>query len=81
VLAEMAEKHESSYTRFALERSRQHARTLRSTPLDPEVAARYVQMADASLRKQREIEAADKTDFEAWRQNYLSPAQLRVQRD
>jgi glutamate--cysteine ligase len=81
VLAEMARKHDNSYTRFALERSRQHARALRSTPLDPEVAERYVQMADASLRKQREIEAADKVDFEAWRQSYLSPAQLRVQRN
>jgi glutamate--cysteine ligase len=81
VLAEMAKKHDNSYTRFALERSRQHARTLRSTPLEPELAERFVQMADASHRRQREIEATDKLDFEAWRQNYLSPAQLRVQRN
>jgi hypothetical protein len=35
-------------------------------------------MAEASHEKQRDIEAADKLDFESWRKNYLSPAQLRV---
>jgi len=79
VLAAMAREHDNSYTRFVLERSRRHARTLRELPLDAEVAARFAQMAESSHEKQRDIEAADKLDFESWRKNYLSPAQLRVQ--
>lgn len=78
ILAEMARAHESSYLRFALERSRETARALRALPLPPEVAARYARMAAESLDKQRAIEAADTLDFETWRRNYLSPEQLRA---
>src|SRR5438034_5837638 len=78
VLAEMRERHESSYSRFGLARSLEHARTLRSEPLPAEVEARFVRLAEESIRKQKEIEAADRVDFETYRQKYLSHESLRV---
>ncbi len=78
VLAEMRERHENSYSRFGLARSLEHAKTLRSEPLPAEVEARFVRLAEESIRKQKEIEAADKVPFETYRQKYLSHESLRV---
>src|SRR6266704_2242416 len=78
VLAEMRERHENSYSRFALARSLEHAKTLRSEPLPAEVEARFARLAEESIRKQKEIEAADRVDFETYRQKYLSHESLRV---
>jgi len=78
VLAEMRRSHGNSYARFALARSLEHARALRSEPLPKQVEARFVRLAEESIRKQREIEAADKVDFETYRQRYLSHESLRV---
>ncbi len=78
VLAEMRERHENSYSRFGLARSLEHAKTLRSEPLPAETEARFARVAEESIRKQKEIEAADRVDFETYRRKYLSPESLRV---
>jgi glutamate--cysteine ligase len=78
VLAKMAAEHGNSYTRFALERSRAHAESLRDLPLPAEAASRFARLAAASLADQQAIEAADAVDFETWRREYLSPERLRV---
>src|SRR6266581_6236439 len=78
VLAEMRERHENSYSRFGLAQSLEHAKTLRSEPLPAEVEARFARLAEESIRKQKEIEAADRVDFETYRQKYLSHESLRV---
>ena len=78
VLAEMRERYENSYSRFGLARSLEHAKALKSEPLPAEVEARFARLAEESIRKQKEIEAADRVDFETYRQKYLSPESLRV---
>jgi len=78
VLAEMRESHGGSYARFGLARSLEHAIALRSEPLPAEIEARFARLAEESIRKQQEIEAADRVDFETYRQKYLSHESLRV---
>src|SRR5712691_4848119 len=78
ILAEMRETYGSSYARFALARSLEHAKTLRSEPLPAEVEARFARLAKESIGKQQETEAADRVDFETYRQKYLSDESLRV---
>ena len=46
-----------------------------SKPGAPSIAAR---LAEESIRKQKEIEAAERVDFETYRQKYLSPESLNV---
>jgi glutamate--cysteine ligase len=74
----MRGRHENSYSRFGLAQSLAHAKALKSEPLPAEVEARFARLAEESIRKQREIEAADRVDFETYRQKYLSPESLRV---
>jgi glutamate--cysteine ligase len=78
VLAEMQQSHGSSYSRFGLARSLEHRAALQSEPLPPEAEARFARAAEESIRKQKEIEAADRVDFETYRQKYLSHESLRV---
>jgi glutamate--cysteine ligase len=75
----MRERHENSYSRFALALSLEHAKTLRSEPLPAEVEARFARLAEESIRKQKESEASERVDFETYRRKYLSPESLRVQ--
>jgi glutamate--cysteine ligase len=77
MLAEMRERHGDSYTRFVLERSLAHKRSVLAEPLPAEIEARLARAAKESLAKQRETEAADKLPFEAWRREYLRPEALR----
>jgi len=72
VLREAEQDYGKSFPRFALAWSERHRRTLLDLPLPPEVAARYAQMAEASLTAQREIEAADTVPFEIHRQRYMA---------
>jgi len=78
VLGEMRERYENSYSRFGLALSLDHAKTLRGEPLPAEIEARFARLAEESIRKQKEIEAAERVDFETYRQKYLSPESLRV---
>jgi len=74
----MAREHRSSFVRFALAESTRHRDYLRSLELPREVNERFTGLAGWSLERQREIEAADKVPFEAWRQKYLSHDNLVV---
>jgi len=78
ILSEMQQSYGSSYAHFALARSLEHRSALQSEPLPPEAEARFARAAEESIRKQQEIEAADRVDFETYRQQYLSHESLRV---
>ena len=78
VLAAMAREHGNSYTKFVLAQSLAHRDAIWKRPFSAEAAARYAKLAEGSLLKQRQIEAADKVDFETYRRRYLSADQLRV---
>ena len=78
VLHAMARDHQNSFVRFALAESTLHEATLKSLELPREVIERFTGLAEWSLERQREIEAADKVPFEAWRQKYLSHDNLVV---
>ena len=79
-LAEMGERHADSYIDWVLERSIEHKRTLQRQPLAADAEAHLARLAAESVETQRETEAADKIDFETYRQQYLSPESLRVRK-
>jgi glutamate--cysteine ligase len=76
ILAEIRERHEGSYFRFALAWSARHRSELQDAPLPPDVERRFAAIAAESIAEQREIEAADAVPFEQFRQKYLSPESL-----
>ncbi len=78
VLETMAAAHDNSYVRFVRVQSLQTQQALLDMPWSPEQQARFEAMAQASLADQRAIEAADTMPFEAFRQNYVSPARLQL---
>src|SRR5207247_955674 len=78
VLQAMAREHRSSFVRFALAESTLHKASLKGLELPREAIERFTGLADWSLERQREIEAADKVPFEPWRQKYLSHDTLVV---
>jgi glutamate--cysteine ligase len=77
MLAEMHGRHQDSYTAFVLEQSLAHKSTLQEKPFPADMDARFARAAEQSIAKQKDIEAADKLPFEAWRQQYLRPEALR----
>lgn len=74
VLSAMAREWGNSYSKFALNQSELH----RSHHLSNEVSAarleQHRQAVAKSLQDQRAIEAADETDFETYRQQYITQA-------
>jgi glutamate--cysteine ligase len=78
VLHAMARNHDNSFARFALVESTLHKASLKALELPREVRERFARLADESLMKQRELEAADDVDFETFRQRYLAHDSLRV---
>jgi len=76
MLAEMARKHENSYTRFVLEKSLAHRDALAALPMPGEVGTRFAQLAKTSIEEQRRIEAADSVSFEDFRRAYLAAETL-----
>ena len=72
VLQQMRERYHDSYVEFALAYSLQHRDEVLSLSLPDDAAARLQQMADESLAKQREIEAADEMAFDDYRRRYLA---------
>jgi len=78
VLGEMQERYDGSYFHFALAHSLRHRATLQGEPFPAGVEARFARLAEESIGRQREIEAADKVPFETYRQQYLSPESLRA---
>jgi glutamate--cysteine ligase len=79
VLHAMERNHGNAYVRFVLSQSLLHKGTLQNMPFPPESEARFRRMAEESLEAQRRLEEADRgTDFEAYRQKYLSHEMLRA---
>jgi glutamate--cysteine ligase len=78
VLQAMERNHDSSYLRFVLAESLAHRATLLNLPLPARVEEEFAARARASLARQRQLEAADKADFETFRQKYLDPALLKI---
>jgi len=78
VLHAMARNHDNSFIRFVLIESTLHKGTLRGLELTKEVREKFARLADESLVKQRELEAADDVDFETFRQRYLAHDLLKV---
>jgi glutamate--cysteine ligase len=79
VLHAMARNHGNSHVRFTLAESLSHRGTLVGIPLKAEVEERFARLAKESLEKQKKIEAAERIDFEAYRQRYLNPELLRAE--
>jgi glutamate--cysteine ligase len=80
VLREIQNVYDGSFLRFALAYSLRHRSALPSEPLPADQEDSFARMADASLKKQRMIEADDKLPFENYRRQYLSPDSLRTGR-
>lgn len=76
VLNAMAHDFGNSFLRFTQAQSRQTQAHLLALPFAPELAARFREMARASIEEQKRIEAADSLPFEIYRQQYLSPQRL-----
>ncbi len=76
VLAEMKRSHADSHLAFVAERSRQNRSAMLELPW-PAAAQQVAQeAAQVSLRAQAEIEAANESDFESFRQAYLATSRL-----
>jgi glutamate--cysteine ligase len=78
VLHAMQRNHGGSYVRFVLAESLLHRATLLNLPLPPRIEDEFANLAHASAAKQRQIEAADRIDFETYRQKYLDPQNLKI---
>jgi glutamate--cysteine ligase len=78
VLGEMQQRYEGSFFRFALAYSLRHRGALQAAPFPAGVATRFARLAEESIEKQRQIEAADKVPFEQYRQQYLSRESLHA---
>ncbi len=78
VLQAMEREHDKSYARFVLEQSQRHRDAIWRLPYSTEAAERFSRLAEGSLLKQRQIEAADTLPFETYRQQYLAPERLNV---
>ena len=76
VLKEIRDRHDGSYVRFVLEHSRQHRSALLERQLPTASEKRFSELAQASLERQRAIEASDAVPFETYRQRYLAPESL-----
>ena len=66
----------NSFVKFGIARSRAHRDEIMKLPLPPEVAERFAQLAEESIKAQQRIEAEDKLPFDAFRQLYLAPIRL-----
>ncbi|WP_284334527.1 glutamate--cysteine ligase [Comamonas sp. NoAH] len=76
VLAQMQSMHGNSFAQFGLAQSDWAREHLLSLPWTDAQQTRFADMADISVQKQREIEAADTGTFEEWRLRYMDPAAL-----
>lgn len=72
VLHAMARNHDNAFVRFGLVQSMLHAGQIRGLGLPAPVLAAFEELARTSLAEQAKIEAADKLDFETYREKYLA---------
>jgi len=80
VLSTMARDFGSSYLRFTRAQSVQTRNLLLGLPWSDAQQQRFEAMARESVLEQRRIEAADTMPFEIYRQEYLAPRRLGVER-
>ena len=78
VLSAMARNHDNAFVPFVLVESMLHKAALKALELPKEAREYFARLADESLLKQRDLEATDESDFETFRQRYLSYDQLKV---
>ncbi len=78
VLQSMQEAHSGGHAAFGLARSDAVREALLAQPWSDQAQLQAQGQAEASLRAQADIEAADTLPFEAFRQIYLDPACLTV---
>ena len=76
VLQAMREDHGGSFSAFVRSLSEQTKAQELAQPLAAHELAHFQQLAQASLERQREIEAADTLPFDRYLQQYLSPERL-----
>jgi glutamate--cysteine ligase len=80
LLDAMARNHANSFVRCVLAMSLVHAGHQRGLPLPEKWDKRFRHLAEESLAEQGRIEAGDRVDFETFRQRYLSPELLKIDR-
>jgi glutamate--cysteine ligase len=80
VLATMATDFDNSYLRSTRAQSVQTRSLLLGLPWTPAQQQHFEAMARDSVLEQRRIEAADTMPFEIYRQEYLAPRRLGVDR-
>ena len=78
VLSTMASDFNHSFVGFVRAQSTKTQAHLLALPFTAEQQASFDAMSRESVAKQKRIEAADSVDFEAYRQNYVSPQRLGV---
>lgn len=76
VLHAMRQDHGGSFSAFVRSLSQQTKAQELAQPLEAHALAHFHQLAQASLARQREIEAADTLPFDRYLQQYLSPERL-----
>jgi glutamate--cysteine ligase len=76
VLSAIAASEGRAYTAFVRERALQAQANLLALPWTPEQQQLFDNEAQASLDRQRAIEAADTVPFETFRQDYVSAKRL-----
>ena len=74
----MASDFNHSFVGFVRAQSTKTQAHLLALPFTAEQQASFDAMSRESVAKQKRIEAADSVDFEAYRQNYVSPQRLGV---
>jgi glutamate--cysteine ligase len=78
VLENMKTAHSNSFVSFVQAQSLQARNALLAKPWSAAEQARFAAMTEKSLADQRAIELADVLDFEAYREQYMSPERLVV---
>ncbi len=78
VLATMNSSHNNSFVGFVQHQSVKTRDELLALPWSPAQQAHFEQLAAQSVADQRAIEAADTTDFETYRQEYVSTKHLVI---
>lgn len=71
VLEQMRDKNQS-YSEFVMAQAEQHQNSLLNQPICSDIENRLDAMVYNSLEKQRQIEASDNTDFEAFLADYFA---------
>jgi len=81
VIAEMKMRFEGSHLAFVGAHSESTRAHMLALPFSADDEREFAELARASVAEQARIEAADTMPFEVYRQHYLAPERLRLQRN